>query len=174
MLLRIAAGILLTAAGLAAQDGPPADSGRVLHLAADDFRWMKISVRQTPAEVDCRYEVIQGNPSVHVELLPLDQFRLLDRGRDHDTLAVTPAGRRGDFRRIVETPGQYAVVVVNAKNAPPATVSLEVSASVNPNLGDVARTLPPRRQLTVVLISFAFFFVSVSWSAHKLIRNMRS
>lgn len=174
MLLRIAAAIVLAAAGAAAQANAPADGGQLLHLAGNDFRWMKISVRQTPEEVDCRFEVIQGSSTVHLELLPLNQFRLLDRGRDHDTLASTAVGRSGDFRRIIDTPGQYAVAVVNGKNAPPATISLRVSTSVNPNARDISRTLPAGRQLTVVLISFAFFFISVSWSAHKLIRNMRS
>jgi hypothetical protein len=108
-----------------------------------------------------------------VELLPMSEFRLFDRGLDHEALALTPDGRTGVFRRIIDTGGRYAVVVVNGKHAPPATVSLQVRTVVNPAASDVAQTLSPRRRLTVILISFAFFFVTVRWSARKLIRGMR-
>ena len=56
---------------------------------------------------------LQGNPTVHVELLPKSEFRLFDRGLEHTTLVVTPDGRNGDFRRIIDVTGQYVVVVVN-------------------------------------------------------------
>jgi cell division protein FtsB len=37
----------------------------------------------------------------------------------------------------------------------------------------MAKTLSPRRRLTVILISFAFFFVTVAWSGNKLLRAIR-
>ena len=89
-------------------------------------------------------------------------------------MAATPDGRNGTFRRIIDTRGQYAVVVMNARGAPPATVSLHVKTNVNPIGTDVAKTLSPQRRLTVILVSFAFFFVTVAWSSRKLIRAMRS
>jgi hypothetical protein len=104
----------------------------------------------------------------------MNEFRQFDRGRDHDTLAATPAGRSGGFRHTIDVPGQYAVVIENAPGAPPATVSLQLQTNVNPNHADVAQTLTPRRRLTVLAISFAFFFVTVAWSGRKLIRAMRS
>ena len=150
------------------------DSGQPFRLAPGDFRWVPFTIRQTPTEVECRFEVIEGNPSVHIELLPMSEFRLFDpRGR-HETMAVTPAARKGDFRRMIDTRGRYALVVVNAKNAPPATVTLDLQTNVNPAGADVSRTLPPRRQLAVILISFAFFFVTVTWSSRALIRAMRA
>ena len=57
--------------------------------------------------------------------------------------------------------------------APPATVLLHLRTSLNPG-ADIARTLSPARRLTVILISFAFFFVTVAWSGRKLVRAMRS
>jgi hypothetical protein len=138
-----------------------------------DYRWQKITIRQTPSQVDCHFEVLSGSPSVHLELLPLSEFRQFDRGLEHETLVVTPDGRNGDFRRIIDVSGEYAVVVVNGKHAPPATVSFEVRTSVNPQARDTARTLSPERRLTVILISFVFFFVTVTWSARKLLRAMR-
>jgi hypothetical protein len=116
---------------------------------------------------------MHGNPGVHIELLPMSEFRLFDRGREHDTMALTPNGRSGDFRRIVDVRGQYAIVVGNSRGAPPATVLLRVQTNLNPG-ADVARTLSPVRRLTVVLISFAFFFAIVGWSGRKVVKAMGS
>jgi hypothetical protein len=162
--------IALLSSGLAAG---AQEKGQPFRLEPGDYRWQTIAIRQTPSQVDCHFEVLSGDPSVHVELLPLSEFRQFDRGLEHDTLVVTPDGRNGDFRRIIDVSGQYAVVVVNGKRAPPAMVSLEVRTSVNPGAGDTARTLSPQRRLTVILISFAFFFVTVTWSARKLLRAIR-
>jgi hypothetical protein len=173
MTLRITIAILL-ATGLWAQDDPPREKGQPFRLAAGDFRWVPFTIRQTPAEVDCHFDVLQGNPTVHLELLPMSEFRLFDRGLEHDTLVVTPESRTGEFRRIINTGGQYAVVVVNGKRASPATVTLQVRTTINPDPAHVARTLSPVRRLAVILIAFAFFFITVSWSARKLIRNIRA
>jgi hypothetical protein len=165
---------LITAAFLlAAASGQQQDAGQPFRLEPGDFRWIPFTVRHTPSEVDCRFEVTQGDASVHVELLPMSEFRLFSRGREHDTMALTPDGRSGEFRRIIDVRGQYAVVVENKRGAAPATVSLRVQTNLDPG-ADVARFLSPARRLTVILISFAFFFVTVAWSGRKLIRAMRS
>jgi hypothetical protein len=167
MILPVLAALLLAPAAQSRDQGQP------FRLEPGDFRWVPFTIRQTPSEVDCEFEVLKGNPSVHLELLPMSEFRLFDRGEEHDTMAVTPEGRSGEFRRIVDARGQYAVVVENAAGSSPATVRLRVETKVNPG-ADVARTLPPARRLTVVLISFVFFFVTVAWPGRKLIRAMRS
>jgi hypothetical protein len=164
---------LFMIAFLLAVGSPSQDGGQPFRLEPGDFRWVPFTVRQTPSEVDCSFEVIKGNPSVHVELLPMREFRLFNRGREHDTMALTPNGRNGEFRRIIDVRGQYAVVVENARGAPPATVLLRVQTNLNPD-ADVARTLSPERRLTVILISFAFFFVTIAWSGRKLMRAMRA
>jgi hypothetical protein len=147
---------------------PP--SKQAFRLEAGDWRWIPFTIRQVPTEVDCRFEVLQGSPTVHVELLPMSEFRQFNRGRKHDTLAVSPDAASGAFRRIVEERGQYAVVIVNRKNAPGVTVSLEVATDINPSPSGVAQELPPGRRLMVILISFAIFFVTVTWSGIKLMR----
>lgn len=166
--------ILLAVSGLYAQQDAPRERGQPFRLAPGDFRWIPFTIRQTPAEVDCHFDVIEGGSSVHVELLPMREFRRFDRGLEHETLVATPESRTGDFRRIIDVSGQYAVVVVNGKRSPPATVSLQVRTNMNPDASALARTLSPERRLAVILISFAFFFVTVTWSARKLIRGMRS
>lgn len=163
----LAALALLLAAG-----DPPPDAAQPIRLEPGDFRWVDITVRQTPSEVDCRYEVIEGDPSVSVELLPRSEFRAFSRGRDHDTMAMTPKGRNGEFRRIVDERGRYAVVVKNASGARPATVVLHVKTNVNPG-ADAARTLPPERRLAVIAISLAVFFVTLAWSGRKLLKAMK-
>ena len=164
--------LLFTTVFFLAAATQPQDGGQPFRLDPGDFRWVPFTVRQTPSEVDCRFEVIKGNPTVHVELLPMSEFRLFNRGREHDTMALTPNGRNGEFRRIVDVRGQYAVVVVNARGAPPAIVSLRLQTNLNPG-ADVAMTLSPGRRLAVILISFAFFFITVAWSGRRLIRAMR-
>jgi hypothetical protein len=142
-------------------------------LEPGEFRYLQVNVRQVPSEVDGRFEVIAGSPSVHIELLEMGEFRRFDRGREHDTMALTPTGQSGEFRRIIDVRGQYAVVVENARNSAPATVLLRVQTNLNPG-ADVAGMLSPTRRLTVILVSFAFFFVTVAWSGRKLVRAMRA
>jgi hypothetical protein len=165
--------LIMTAFFLAAASGQRDDAGQPFRLEPGDFRWIPFTVRHTPSEVDCRFEVTQGDPSIHVELLPMSEFRLFSRGREHDTMALTPNGRSGEFKRVIEVGGQYAVVVQNKRGAPPATVLLHVRTNLDPG-ADVAQVLSPARRLTVILISFAFFFVTVAWSGRKLVRAMRA
>ena len=150
----------------------PAGTAQPIRLEADDFRWIPFTVRQTPSEVDCRYEVLQGGGTVHVELLPMSEFRAFSRGREHDVVALTQDGRSGEFRRIIEQRGQYAVVVKNARGAHPVTVALYLRTNITPG-ADIARTLPQKRRLIVITISFAFFFVTAAWSGRKLLRAVR-
>jgi hypothetical protein len=150
------------------------DQDPSFRLDPGDFRWVPFTVKKTPASVTCRFEVLEGDATVHAELLPMSEFRLFDRGRQHETMAVTATSRAGEFRRVIDAGGQYAVVIVNEKKARPVTVSLRVETNVSPGGGDIARELPPRRRLTVVVIGLGIFFVTVTWSSRKLISAMRS
>jgi hypothetical protein len=143
-------------------------------LDPGDFRWVPFTVKKTPATVTCRFEVLNGDATVHAELLPMSEFRLFDRGREHDTMALTGVTRSGEFKRVIDTSGQYAVVIVNERKARPVTVSLHVETNVSPGGGDIARTLPPGRRLAVVVIGLGIFFITVTWSSRKLIHAMRS
>ena len=82
--------LLFTIAFLFAASGqPPGDAGEPFRLEPGDFRWIPLNVRHTPSEVDCHFEVVKGSPTVHIELLPISEFRLFDRGKEHDTLSKT-------------------------------------------------------------------------------------
>lgn len=149
------------------------DSSQSFRLEPDDYRWIPFTVTQTPTEVDVRFDVLQGGATVHIELLPMGEFRQFSHGHPHQTLALSPNSRSGAFRRIVQQRGQYAVIVKNARNASPATVSLELSTTLNPNAGVTATELPPRRRLVVIMISFLIFFALVTWSGLKLMRAIK-
>jgi hypothetical protein len=149
----------------------PAQSFR---LDSGDFRWVPFTVRQTPTGVDCRFEVVSGGSTVHAELLPIGEFRRFDRGLEHETMAATPKGRGGAFRRVINTRGQYAIVIVNEKGAESVTVSLSLETNANPDNGDIATPLTPERRRTVIALSVAFFLLTVTWSGTKLIAAMRA
>lgn len=151
----------------------PQDQAQSFQLAPGDFRWVEFNVRQTPTEVDCSYAVIKGKGTVHAELLPRSEFRLLYRGLEHQSMTATPAASSGRFRQLLSERGPYALVLVNEPGAPAATVSLEFRTTIHPRTEDVARGLPPQRRLTVILVSFLVFFVTVAWSGRKLMRAMR-
>ena len=50
-------------------------------LAPGDYRWVPFTVRQVPTQVDCKFEVLGGDGTVHAELLPMGEFRLFSRDR---------------------------------------------------------------------------------------------
>lgn len=151
---------------------PQRDTGEPFRLEGGDFRWIPIRVRQVPLEVDCHFQIVKGDKTVHMELLPMSEFRLFDRGQEHDMMASTSDAPEGEFRRVIDTRGQYAVVVQNKRGAAPVSVVLRVQTNLNPD-ADVAQTLPPNRRLMVIVASFAFFFAALAWSGHKLLKGIR-
>jgi hypothetical protein len=151
---------------------PAQDNAQSFRLAPGDFRWVEFTIRQTPAEVECRYQVLTGQPTVHAELLPRGEFRQLYRGREHHAMTSTPPAASGNFRQVIAAKGQYALVLLNERGAPPATVSLDFRTTIDPRPGDISRGLSPQRRLTVILLSFAVFFVTVAWTGRKLLRAM--
>jgi hypothetical protein len=158
--------LLFAAAALAAEP-------QQIHLEPGEYRWVPITVKQIPTEVSCRLEVSSGQATVHAELLPMSEFRLFARRQKHDTLAISREGQSSEFRRIVDSRGQYAVVVRNREDAGAVDLTFDVRTEVDPASAAVAQTLPARRRLTVILVSFALFFATVLWSGLKLMRAIR-
>jgi hypothetical protein len=155
--------MLLAAAG--------SGSNQAIRLDAGEYRWWPIYVRQAPTQVNCHFEVLNGAQTVHAELVPQDQFHAFIRRKSYQKLTATGAAKNGFFSQIIPMRGNYAVVIINEKNAPTAIVSLSIETNINPTAG-LVRTLPPRRRLTVILVSFAIFFVSIGWSGWRLIQAM--
>jgi hypothetical protein len=92
-------------------------------------------------------------------------------GLPHGLLAATPIGKSGalDFR--VREPGDYVLVVDNrSSKAQSAAVHLRIALDFARPSGPIVTRLGPRRQLTVIVLAFAFFFGVVTYSARKLLR----
>lgn len=100
-------------------------------------------------------------------------FRALFRRREYETLAATPAGRSGEIRRVIQTPGRYRVLIVNDRGTPPAAVSLVVRAEVGAP-GNVSGGVSPLRRLVVILASLTVFSGTVLWSGSRLMRAYRN
>ncbi|MEP6715350.1 MAG: hypothetical protein ABJC09_07230 [Terriglobia bacterium] len=154
--------LALTGPLLAQQQAP-------FRLEPGEYRWIPVNVKQIPTEIDCRFQVVSGGPTAHMEIMRMRDFRLFIRNRQHGDVAVSPKSVSEDLRRFVDLRGQYAVVVVNEKGAPPVLVALEVST----NTTVVSHELGQARRLTVILISFGLFFVTVTWCGWKLLRAGR-
>jgi hypothetical protein len=105
-----------------------------------------------------------------VELLSVQDFILFARGHDYESLALTRSAGVGGFRRMIETPGQYRVLVENDKNAIPAAVSLTIQTEVDPAPATISQGLPPRRKVGIILAGLTLFFTTVFWSGRKLLR----
>jgi hypothetical protein len=159
--------VLLLLAAFAAQAAP-------FRLDAGDNRYFQVAVTRVPTLVECRFKVLQGAPSVHLEIMSDAEYRHMSRGRDYDAIASSPTAREGEIRRMVEERGRFDVVLINDPGAPAAVVDLEVRTDVDPSEDSVARVLSPGRRLAVILISFAIFFALVTWSAWRLLRANRS
>jgi hypothetical protein len=168
--------LLIAALAPAARNAGPdvTSSNQAIRIPTGEYKWWPLHVRKAPSEIDCRFEVLHGDATVHAELLHEYDFRQFVRHRPYEKITETPAGSRASFSQLVPDRGDYAVVIINKAGAPPAIISMFIEAKVSPEGGRIARTLAPARRLAVILISFAIFFVSAGWSGHRLIRAMKN
>jgi len=139
-----------------------------------DYLWVPVIVRRTPTAIECRFNVVNGGPTVHAELVSDRDFALFSRHREYETLASTEPGRSGGFERMIETPGRYRVLIRNERGASPAAVSLVVRTDVDPPPATISTGISPRRKFVVVLASLTLFFGTVLWSGTKLLRAYRN
>jgi len=166
---------LLAAVTLPAPPNQPGDDpGQVFML--QDYRWVPVVVRRTPAFIDCTFSVVNGGPTVHAELVSERDFGLFSRGRQYRILASTPHGQSGEFHSMIETPGRYRVLMRNDRGASDAAVSLVVRIQVDPpNFSLYSRgSVSPLRRLFVILASLMLFFGTVFWSGRRLLRAYRN
>lgn len=164
---RLLSALLLTAALGSAEQTP-------FRLDSGEFQWIDFRVNQVPTEVDCRFRVVRGDASVHMELLSEREFDQLNKGGTHATLAVSDDGKFGRIRRLLDWRGRYVVAVVNKRGARPALVTFELRTDVNPNSNVSARELSPERRLAVIAISFGIFFAIVAFCGWKMMRAFSS
>ncbi len=151
----------------------PAANGAGQIVPLQDFRWVPVTVKRTPALIETNFQVVVGGATVHAELLTDEDFRLFVAHREYEALEETSRGHSGGFSHMVQTPGRYRVVIMNRPNAPPTQIFYTVRSTVNPPASTVSSGISPRRQFAVIFIAMTFLFGTVSWSGHRLLRAWR-
>ncbi|MBZ5581871.1 MAG: hypothetical protein LAQ30_06635 [Acidobacteriia bacterium] len=144
----------------------------VYQVPANEWRYVDVALRQRTAVVEAAYQAERQPADVRVALLRREDLERLRNEKPHGVLAATDPGASGRLRHPISQPGEYAIVVDNTGDAP-AAVHLRVWLDFGEQRGPAVTHLSPRRQLVVILISFAVFFGIVTWSARRLLRTMR-
>jgi hypothetical protein len=136
-------------------------------IPANDWRFVPLGLNQRPALVIARFEVSPPPQKARLELMTDEELLHLQAGQPHADLSSTPFLSQGTLVYNVPMAGDYVIVMDN-RDQPPARVRLRVRLDF-----PAVTQLPREKQLAVILISFAAFFVVVTWSARRLLRNMR-
>lgn len=144
----------------------------VYRIPAGEWRYIELGLNQKPAYVTARYEALAGSREVRLALLRGSDLERLRNGEPHGVMVETDPAESGTLEYPVHDPGDYAIVVDNT-TARPANVRLSVWLDFSGDRGAGVTRLSPRRQLTVILVSFAVFFGIVGWSSRRLLRSFR-
>jgi hypothetical protein len=136
-----------------------------------NWNWYPVSLLQNPATVEADYEVSSGSRQVRLALMTHAEMERRHGKASFDELAGTPPGARGSLIFRVPRPDEYGIVVDNSDGNQDTAVHVRVSLDFAPP--HVTR-LSPQRQITVIALSFAFFFAVVTWSARRILRAIRS
>jgi hypothetical protein len=143
----------------------------VYQIPPAEWKYIEVNLRQNPARVDAGFDVQSGSETVRLALMTRAALENLRADLPHGLLAVTAAGKSGAFHFRVRQPGDYVLVIDNrASKARPAAVHVRVALDFAGPSGPVVTRLAPQRQVTVIVLAFAFFFGVVTWSARKLLR----
>jgi hypothetical protein len=143
----------------------------VYHIPPAEWKYVEVNLRQQPALVSASFRTESGAGKVRLALMTRADLERLREELPHGVLAVTEMGQSGalDFR--VRQPGDYVLIVDNrSSKTQAAAVHLHIALDfARPSVPLVTR-LSPGRQLTVIVLSFAFFSGVVTYSARKLLR----
>jgi hypothetical protein len=143
----------------------------VYQIPPGEWKYIEVNLRQRPARVTAAFVVDTAPGKVRLALMTRADLERMREDEPHGLLAVTEFRRSGglDFR--VREPGDYVLVVDNrSSKAQAAAVHLHIALDfARPSRPGVTR-LAPERQITVIVLSFAFFFAVVTYSTRKLLR----
>jgi hypothetical protein len=145
----------------------------IYRIPANEWRYVEVSLRQQPALLSADLESQAGSREVRAALLRREDLNRLRNDHPYGVLASTSPGPMGRLRYYIQDPGDYAVVLDNRESDAPATVRLRVWLDFAGPPGHDSQGLSPRRRVTVILVSFAVFFGIVTWSARRLLQNVR-
>jgi len=136
-----------------------------------DWNWYPVSLLQRPATVDADFSVLSGSPQVRIALMSHAEMERRNARSSFDELAATAPGARGSLRYRVPRPDEYGIVVDNSRGTQDAKVRVRASLDFT---GPMVTRLSPARQFTVILLSFAFFFTVITYSARRILRAIRN
>jgi|tagenome__1003787_1003787.scaffolds.fasta_scaffold20705324_1 hypothetical protein len=143
----------------------------VYQIPANEWRYVELGLNQKPAFVTATYEVISGQPSLRLALLTAADLDKLKAGAPHSVMDVTSEAARGILNHQVREPGDYVLVIDN-QGRTPASVRTRIWLDFA-RRGPAVTQLSRRRQLAIVVISFAVFFGIVTFSARRLLKLVR-
>jgi len=139
----------------------------VYQIPAKEWWWVEVNLRQKPAEVSAHFAVQSGPRKVRVALMTRDDLERLNTDMPHGVLAVSDPAPSGTLTYRVRHRGNYVLLVDNRDGNQPAAVHLRIALDFAPTPPAVT-AISPQRQVTVVLMSFAFFAGVVTYSARRL------
>jgi hypothetical protein len=144
----------------------------VHQIPAGDWKFVEVQLRQQPARISARYEVLSGSAKVRAALMLREDLDRMN-GDLPGSIVQTEEGRSGSFADPVRRRGDFVVVLDNEDEKQAATVRLRVALDFSQGTGPEVKQLTAQRRLAVVAISFATFFGIVGFSARQLLRSMR-
>ena len=142
-------------------------------VPANEWRYVELSLKQRPALLEAVVNARGRADDVRLALLRRGDLDRLRRDEPHGVLAAAGPGNSSRLQFYLRDPGEYAVILDNRDGDVSAAIHLRVWLDFGWKPGPPVTYLPPRRQVTVIAISFAVFFGIVSWSAHRLMRGMK-
>jgi len=143
----------------------------VYQIAPAEWKYVEVNLRQNPALVAASLDEQAGSETVRLALMTRADLENLRADLPHGLLAVTPIAKSGALAFRVRQPGDYVLVVDNrASKTQSAAVHLRIALDFARPSGPEVTRLAPQRQLTVIVLAFAFFFGVVTYSARKLLR----
>ena len=143
-------------------------------IPAAEWKYVEVNLRQRPAAIKANFDVRSGGDQVRLALMTRVDLDHLRASLPYGVLTMTPAGARGGFVFRVRERGDYVIVVDNrSTKSKRADVHLFISLDFADASTPGVTQLDPRRQVTVILLSFAFFFTVVTYSARKLLRGIK-
>jgi hypothetical protein len=145
----------------------------VYTIPPTEWRYVQVSLRQTPVVVHCNFQSLTKGANVRVALLTQDEMEKLRANQPHGFLVKSQPAAVGALAYQLHRGGEYAIVVDNREMQGPLRVHLRVWLDFSSGGPQGVGYLPPERRLAVILISFAVFFAIVTWSVRKLLQATR-
>src|SRR5690242_8217982 len=125
----------------------------IYEIPASQWRYVELGVKQQAAAVSASYEVESGSKEVRLALLRREDLDRLKDGSPHGVIEVTGASGSGAIHRALVNASSDYVVVVDNRGSEPSKIHLRVRLDFGGPVPGVSQ-LSPRRQVTVILLSF--------------------